>query len=151
MLCELSHFKGRVNMGPYSTPQVISEFERDPYCLYMTDAWVEEHGVQNPAIYDCFPKFLRDSLLGTGDTMPATIRRMTGATADRFMLRDRGYLKAGYYADLTVFDEEALRAAQPDQKKSFGIKAVYINGVPVLQDGALDAQTLKTTGRALRV
>ena len=77
MLCEASDFKGRVNMGPYSTPEVISEFEHDPHCLYMTDAWVEEHGVQNPAVYDCFPKFLRDALRGTGDTLPATIRPET--------------------------------------------------------------------------
>ena len=90
MLCEKSRFLGRVNMGPYSTPDIIREFEHDEHCLYMTDAWVEEHGIQNPAIYDCFPKFLRDSLLGTGGTMPNTIRRMTGATADRFMLADRG-------------------------------------------------------------
>ena len=70
-------------MGPYSTPEIISEFEHNEHCLYMTDAWVEDHGVQNPAIYDCYPKFLRDSLLGTGDTLPRTIRRMTGAVADR--------------------------------------------------------------------
>ena len=85
----------------YSTPEIISEFERNEHCIFMTDAWVEEHGVQNPAIYDCYPKFLRDSLLGVGDSMPATIRRMTGAIADRFMLPRRGYLKEGYYADLT--------------------------------------------------
>lgn len=48
----------------------------------MTDAWVEPHGVQNPAIYDCFPKFLKYSLNGTGDTMPRTIRKMTGGVAD---------------------------------------------------------------------
>ena len=150
-LCELSNFKGRVNMGPYSKPEVISEFEHNEHCLYMTDAWVEEHGVQNPALYDCFPKFLRDSLLGTGDTLPATIRRMTGATADRFMLKDRGYLKEGYFADLTVFDENEIRNAQPDQEKPFGIKAVFINGCPVLENGELDTQALKNTGMALRV
>jgi N-acyl-D-amino-acid deacylase len=150
-LCELSNFKGRVNMGPYSTPEVISEFEHNEHCLYMTDAWVEEHGVQNPAIYDCFPKFLRDSLLGTGDTMPNTIRRMTGATADRFMLKDRGYLKEGYYADLTVFNEEEIRKAVPDQQKSFGIEKVMINGQLVLSNGHLDEDALKTTGRAIPV
>jgi len=150
-LCELSDFKGRVNMGPYSTPEVISEFEHNEHCLYMTDAWVEEHGVQNPAIYDCFPKFLRDSLLGTGDTMPKTIRRMTGATADRFMLPERGYLKEGYFADLTVFDEEKIRSAAPDQQKSFGIEKVFINGQLVLSGGMLDEDALKTTGRAIPV
>ena len=150
-LCELSHFVGRVNMGPYSTPEVISEFEHNPYCLYMTDAWVEDHGVQNPAIYDCFPKFLRDSLTGTGDTMPNTIRRMTGATADRFMIRERGYVREGYYADLTVFDEEKLRKGVPDRQESFGIEKVFINGRLVLSEGMLDAEGLKTTGRALPV
>ena len=151
MLCEVSNFKGRVNMGPYSKPEVISEFEHNEHCLYMTDAWVEEHGIQNPALYDCFPKFLRDSLLGTGDTLPSTIRRMTGATADRFMLKERGYLKDGYYADLTVFDEDEIRNAQPDQEKPFGIKAVFINGCPVLENGVMDEQALKTTGMSLRV
>ena len=151
MLCEASDFQGRVNMGPYSSPEIISEFEHDERCLYMTDAWVEEHGVQNPAIYDCFPKFLRDSLRGTGDTMPNTVRRMTGAIADRFQLPLRGYLREGYYADLTVFDEDALRSATPDQERSFGIEKVFINGRLVLDGDRLDEQALKTSGRAIPV
>ena len=150
-LCELSNFKGRVNMGPYSTPELISEFERNEHCLYITDAWVEEHGVQNPAIYDCYPKFLRDSLRGTGDTMPNTVRRMTGAIADRYMLKDRGYLKEDYYADLTVFNEEEIKNAVPDQEKPFGIEKVFINGQLVLSHGQLAEDTLKTSGRALPV
>ena len=97
-LCEESDFKGRVNMGPYSTPEIIREFEHNPNCLYMTDAWVEDFGVQNP-----------------------------GATADRFMLKDRGYVKPGYFADFTVFDENETKNATPDQAKSFGIKKVFIN------------------------
>ena len=68
-LCEESDFKGRVNMGPYSTPEIIREFEHNPNCLYMTDAWVEDFGVQNPAIYDCYPKFLRDSVANLGITI----------------------------------------------------------------------------------
>ena len=151
MLCEVSHFHGRVNMGPYTTQEIIHAFEKDPHCLYMTDAWVEDHGVQNPAIYDCFPKFLRDSLLGLGDTMPATIRRMTGATADRFQLPERGYLKEGYFADLTVFDEDAIKKARPDQEKPFGIEKLFINGRLVLDGEKLDTDALKTSGRAIRV
>ena len=151
MLCELSRFGGRVNMGPYSTREIISEFEHNENCLYMTDAWVEDHGVQNPVIYDCYPKFLRDSLLGTGDTLPRTVRRMTGAIADRFMLPRRGYIKEGYYADLTVFDEDALREAVPDRERSFGIEKLFINGRLVLDGGTLDEEALKTSGRAIRV
>ena len=77
-LAEMSGFKGRANMGPYSTPEIIEWQSKMDNVLYMTDAWVEENGIQNPAIYDCFPKFIHFSLLGKGDTMPNTIRKMTG-------------------------------------------------------------------------
>ena len=150
-LCEMSGFNGRVNMGPYSTPQIVRDLSRDDVCLYMTDAWVEEHGVQNPAIYDCFPKFVRSSLLGEGDTMPRTIRKMTGGVADRFAIPERGYVRPGYFADLTVFDEEAMKRATPDQGRSFGIDKVFINGTKVLDGGALDETALATAGRAMPV
>ena len=149
-LCEMSNFKGRINMGPYSTPEIVSELSKDDMCLYMTDAWVEEHGIQNPAIYDCFPKFLKFSLCGTGDTMPNTIRKMTGAVAERFSIRERGLLKPGYYADLTIFDELKLRNGKPDQEQSFGIEKVYINGIKVLDGGILDTDAIKHTGRAMK-
>ena len=150
-LCEMSDFKGRVNMGPYSTPEIVSELSKDDRCLYMTDAWVEDHGIQNPAIYDCFPKFLKFSLCGTGDSMPNTIRKMTGAVADRFSIKERGYIKPGYFADLTVFDETRLREGQPDQEKSFGIEKVYINGINVLDGDILDSEAIKHSGRAMKV
>lgn len=151
MLCERSQFKGRVNMGPYSTREIISDFEHNEHCLYMTDAWVEEHGVQNPAIYDCFPKFLQDALTGAGDTLPQTIRRMTGATADRFQLPQRGYIRPGYFADLTVFREDAIRTAVPDQGKAFGIEKVFVNGRLVLDGDTLNREALKTSGHAVPV
>ena len=43
------------------------------------------------------------------------------------MLPQRGYLKEGYFADLTVFNEEEIRRAVPDQERSFGIEKVFIN------------------------
>lgn len=149
-LCELSDFKGRVNMGPYSTPEIVSELSKDELCLYMTDAWVEDAGVQNPAIYDCFPKFLKYSLCGSGDSMPATIRKMSAAVAERFGIRKRGYIRPGYYADLTVFNEEALREGMEDRQEAFGIEKVYINGKLVLDDGQLDAEAIRHSGRAMR-
>ena len=150
-LCEMSGFKGRVNMGPYSTPEIVSELSKDERCLYMTDAWVEDYGIQNPAIYDCFPKFLKFSLCGTGDTMPNTVRKMTGAVAERFSIKERGYIKPGYYADLTIFDECKLRAGTPGKGKAFGIEKVYINGVMVLDGDILDTEAIKHSGRAMRV
>ena len=149
-LCEMSDFKGRINMGPYSTPEIVSELSKDDRCLYMTDAWVEDHGIQNPAIYDCFPKFLKFSLCGTGDTMPNTIRKMTGAVADRFSIKDRGQIRPGYFADLTVFDETKLREGQTDNEKPFGIEKVYINGIKVLDSDVLYAKAIRHSGRAMK-
>lgn len=149
-LCEYSNFKGRVNMGPYSTPEIVSELSKDDNVLFMTDAWVEEHGIQNPAIYDVAPKFLKHSLCGEGDTMPRTVRKMTAAVAERFGIAQRGYVRKGCYADLTVFDEKELAEGIPDQSRPFGIRQVWINGTRVLYDGTLDRDAIKTSGRALR-
>lgn len=148
-LCELSNFKGRVNMGPYTTPEIISEFEKNELCLFMTDAWVEDHGVQNPSVYNCFPKFLKDALCGTGSDLESAVRKMSGAIADRFALKDRGYLKEGFYADITVFSEEKLTAGTAEKNSSFGIEKVFINGIPTL-----DGETLTVSpsgGRAIPV
>lgn len=56
-----------------------------------------------------------------------------------------------YYADLTVFDEEALKNGTPDREDSFGIEKVFINGCQVLDGGVLDTAALKSSGRAVPV
>jgi N-acyl-D-amino-acid deacylase len=76
---------------------------------------------------------------------------MTGAVADRFSIKDRGLIKSGYYADMTVFDEIKLRNGEPDQQKSFGIEKVYINGIQVLDGGTLDSEAIRHSGRAMPV
>lgn len=149
-LCEKSNFKGRVNMGPYSTKDIIYELAKENDCIYMTDAWVEEEGVQNPAIYDCFPKFLQSSLKNKTNTMEQTIRKMTGQVADRFSLKDRGYIKEGYFADITVFNEEILKNEPPDQNKSFGIEKVFINGKQVIEKDTMNEVLLQNAGYAIR-
>ena len=82
--------------------------------------------------------------------MPNTIRKMTGAVADRFSIKDRGYIKPGFYADLTVFNEAKLRDGQTDQEQPFGIEKVYINGINVLDGELLDTEAIKHSGRAIR-
>ncbi len=149
-LCEASDYKGRVIVYNYSSPEIISILSKSSISLYQTDAWVEEKGVQNPSMYDCFPKFLHLSLNGTGDTMINSVRKMTGAVADRFSLQKRGYIKKGYFADLTVFDEDELKSTKPNQEKSFGIKTVYVNGKLVLENGIVHYHNFKNAGVALK-
>ena len=59
-------------------------------------------------------------------------------------------IKPGYYADITVFDENKLRDGNPDQEQSFGIEKVYINGIKVLDGDVLDTEAIKHSGRAMR-
>jgi hypothetical protein len=59
-------------------------------------------------------------------------------------------IKPGYYADITVFDENKLRDGNPDQEQSFGIEKVYINGINVLDGDVLDTEAIKHSGRAMR-
>jgi N-acyl-D-amino-acid deacylase len=149
-LCEISDFSGRVFMRPYNTIEITNSLSKHEHMLFMTDAWVEEKGLQYQGVYDCFPQFLHLSVNGKGDTLPRTIRKMTGATADRFSLNNRGYVKPGYFADITIFDENKLKEGAIDVGKSFGIKTVFINGRKVLKDEKLDENAFLTAGHALR-
>ena len=78
------------------------------------------------------------------------VRKMTGLPAARFGLAGRGRLAAGAYADITVFDADAIidRAtfAAPTTPAA-GIHLVLVNGQAVWRDGAA---TGARPGRALR-
>lgn len=134
-LVELSGGKGRVLMHKYLTGSILKRLMDDPNCLCMTDAWLEEKGMQNPACFDCFPEFLR--LAGERKMLERTVRQMTGAAADRFRIPERGYLKEGLIADITVFDPKEIRPSDQPEGKPHGIVQVYIAGQPVLKDGGL--------------
>ena len=53
-----SNGTARVLMHRYTNPEIIDELIRHKASLFMTDAWAEPDGLQNPAAYSCFPKFI---------------------------------------------------------------------------------------------
>lgn len=57
---------------------------------------------------------------------------------------------AAFRADITVFNETALRDGESDQEHSFGIEKVYINGTKVLDGSVIEATALKHTGRVMK-
>ncbi len=125
--------QGRVLMHKYLTPEILDRLMADDKCLYMTDAWLEEEGMQNPAAFGCFPTFLK--IAREKNTLARTIRQMTGATADRFQLADRGYVRPGAYADLVLFDENAIAPNADPNGRPMGIKQVYVNGQLAVDNG----------------
>ena len=79
------------------------------------------------------------------------VRRMTGFPAKRFGLDDRGLLRKGMAADLVIFDPQTVRdraTFQEPRLSPVGIETVCVNGVPVLDHGAL---TQHRPGRVLRM
>jgi len=60
------------------------------------------------------------------------VRKMTGLSAQRFGLHDRGLVKTGYWADLVLFDADTIRDAATftdPMQPAHGIDAVWVNGV----------------------
>jgi len=78
------------------------------------------------------------------------VRKMTALAAQRVGLWDRGLLKAGMAADITVFDPASVADKatfeQPHQA-SVGFAYVFVNGQKVLDHGTL---TAARPGRGLR-
>ena len=82
------------------------------------------------------PELKKCALDFDGIPVERIVRKMTGATADRYRIPERGYLKPGFKADLTVIDPDKLSVneKQPDFRPG-GIEYVYVNGRAVLEEG----------------
>ena len=107
--------------------------------------------VVHPRAYGTFPRILgRYVREEHALTLEAAVRKMTGVAAERLGLRERGILREGNYADITVFDPATVadRATfENPHEPSVGIRYVLVNGRFTLDDGALTAER---PGRALR-
>jgi N-acyl-D-amino-acid deacylase len=109
----------------------------------------EEH--THPRAFGAMPRFLghyvRDEHILP---LEQAIRKMTSLPAQRERLVDRGLLKEGYFADVTVFDPATIHdTATYTQPASLsrGVKFVFVNGQLEFEDGKL---TGVTAGRPLR-
>ena len=105
----------------------------------------------HPRAYGSFTRILgryvRDAKLMT---LEFAVRKMTSLAAQRVGLTDRGLVRPGMFADITVFNPSTVmdRATfeQPHQP-SVGIEYVLVNGQVVLKKGQL---TSARPGRGLR-
>jgi N-acyl-D-amino-acid deacylase len=75
--------------------------------------------------------------------LETAIHKMTGLTAKRFSLQQRGRIEIGCHADLVLFDADRIadRAsfAEPAQI-STGIHSVWVNGVAAWSEQAVSGQ-----------
>jgi N-acyl-D-amino-acid deacylase len=95
-------------------------------------------GVPHARFYGTMPRKIRRYAMDRKViSVPFAIRSMTGLPAQIMRLRDRGYIREGYWADLVIFDESIADHAtftEPHQYPS-GIPYVFVNGVAVIDEG----------------
>jgi len=105
----------------------------------------------HPRAYGSFPrilgKYVRDEhVLRLEDA----IRKFTSLAAQREGLYDRGLVRPGYFADITIFDPQTVNDVatfDDPNRPSVGIEYVLVNGVVSLDHGKLTGQV---GGRPLR-
>ncbi len=135
----------------------LARFLSLPYCMIGSDSSARSFegptrkGKPHPRGFGTFPRLL-GKYAGEGRlfSLPEAVHRSTGLAARTFGLRGRGLLKAGFHADVVVFDPEKI-ADKSSFEEPFqmpeGIVHVLVNGVPALREGRplerLSGQILK--------
>jgi N-acyl-D-amino-acid deacylase len=108
-------------------------------------------GKPHPRSWGTFPRYLARYVreLGVLD-LPDCIHHLTGRPARRLRLADRGLIRVGYRADLVLFDPDTVQDTatfETPRRQAAGIPYVFVNGVPVIDDGH---RTDALAGRAVR-
>ncbi len=92
-------------------------------------------------------RYVRDEHLLT---LEEAVRKMTSKAAARVHLQDRGLLRPGMMADVTIFDPSTIRDVSTfgdPTRYSVGIKHVFVNGRAVVSNGGI---TNERPGRPIR-
>lgn len=131
----------------------LQQFLRHPNTMFASDSGVRkfQEGVPHPRGYGnnarILARYVRDlKVLRLEDA----IRRMTSLPAATFRLKDRGSIRAGAWADLTVLDPATVQDRsefKDPHHYATGFACVLVNGVPVVER---DKPTGAKPGQVLR-
>lgn len=126
---------------------------KHPFTMHASDGGLAKFGEDHPhpRAYGTFPRVL-GHYVREMKVLPLeeAIRKMTSMPAQRLKLSDRGTIKEGFVADITIFD-----AARVIDKSTFekphqypqGIEYVIVNGIVTVDKNGL---TPNRAGRVLR-
>ncbi|MFA6849798.1 MAG: D-aminoacylase [Selenomonadaceae bacterium] len=147
LLMEEENAVGMVDF--YGTETHVQRFMKRSEMNVCTDGLMA--GKPHPRVYGAFPRVLgkyvrEDKVL----TLEEAIYKMTGKPAGVFGIKDRGLLKAGFYADLVIFNPDIIcdkgTFTNPAQYPE-GIAYVFVNGVLTVHNGQYIGQR---NGKVLR-
>lgn len=126
----------------------------DDVVNFMKQPWVmtgSDGGGQHPRTYATFTRIIEEYVQKRKlMSLSWAIYRATGLTATTFNLKDRGFIKEGYYADLIIFDLKNIKANatfQEPAQYSKGMDYVFVNGVKAIDNGK---KTGKLAGRIIK-
>jgi N-acyl-D-amino-acid deacylase len=131
-----------VSIGPMLEANVQMAM-KEPYLAFSSDGSLTPFGVgfPHPRAYGSFVRVYRkyvreDHVI----TLEDAVRKMTSLPAQIIGFTDRGRIAVGNWADITIFDPQAMADkttyADPHQY-GVGVSYVLVNGVPVLAEGKM--------------
>jgi N-acyl-D-amino-acid deacylase len=118
----------------------------------VADYGTVSQGMPHPRFYGTFPKVLSRYVQEQGLLpLETAIRKMTGATAEVLRLKDRGFLREGWCADIVLFDPLDFRDqatyADPHRYPTGTRTTVLVNGEVVVDQarhtGAMPGTVLR--------
>jgi N-acyl-D-amino-acid deacylase len=106
---------------------------------------VLNYGKPHPRGYGTFSRVIRKYVNETSIlSIEEAIYKMTGFPAQTLGLEDRGILREGCFADITIFDQETIAEQATftnPHNYSTGIKNVLVNGALTINNGKHESVT----------
>lgn len=128
LLLEEKNAVGMVDF--YGVEEHVKKIIKRPEMNACTDGLLS--GKPHPRVYGSFPRILgkytrEEKVL----TLEEAVYKLTGKAAETFHINKRGFIKEGYFADITIFDPEKIidkgTFTKPEQYPQ-GIYYVLVNG-----------------------
>ena len=139
---------GGARMRGFSLSEIdLDHIMQQDFTATCTDGGIERlgQGLPHARFYGTMARKIRRYVIDRGViSLPHAIRSMTSLGAQIMGLKDRGLVRAGYWADLVVVDlntiEDKATFTEPHQYPT-GIPFVFVNGVAVIDDGKITGAT----------
>jgi N-acyl-D-amino-acid deacylase len=129
----------------------VIKIMKHPTVNFITDGLLGG-GKPHPRVYGTYPRILGRYVRQQGIlSLEEAVRKMTSLPAEKLKLKSRGMLIEGYFADITIFNQDTvIDNATFDNPRQFssGIEWVIVNGQIVVEHGK---HTGAAPGKTIRV
>ncbi|MFC0471373.1 amidohydrolase family protein [Halalkalibacter kiskunsagensis] len=124
----------------------VEEVLKYDYSLIISDSLGCETGKPHPRTYGTYPRIFSEYVRKKKIfSLEQAIRKVTSFPAQRFLLGNRGLVRPGYQADITIFNQnDILDTATYEDPIAYpqGINHVIVNGIQTITNG----ENLKRSG-----